>query len=85
MQGLPIKYTVTERFLTYVKIDTQSDPESTTAPTTEKQKNLSRLLVTELHAMGITDAFLDDYRLVYALIPSNTQKSVPTICFCCIF
>lgn len=82
MPRLPIQYTVTERFLTYVKIDTQSDPESTTAPTTEKQKNLSRLLVEELHAMGITDASLDEYGLVYAMIPSNTHKMVPAICFC---
>lgn len=82
MTGLPIQYTVTERFLRYVKIDTQSDPESTTAPTTEKQKNLSRLLVEELHEIGITDAFLDQYGLLYATIPANTNKVVPTICFC---
>ncbi len=75
-------FTVTERFLQYVKIDTQSDPESTTVPSTDKQKNLSRVLVTELKAMGITDAELDEYGYVYATIPSNTDKKVPVICFC---
>lgn len=82
MATLPIKYTVTERFLKYVTIDTQSDPESATAPTTEKQKDLSRLLVEELKGMGISDALLDEYGLVYATIPATTEKKVPVICFC---
>lgn len=51
--ALDFKHTVTERFLRYVVIDTQSDPDSPTCPSTEKQKNLGRLLVTELQAMGI--------------------------------
>ncbi|MCU0346980.1 MAG: peptidase T, partial [Saprospiraceae bacterium] len=51
-------------------------------PSTEKQKNLGKILVKELKAMGISDAKLDKYGYVYATIPSNTQKSVPTICFC---
>lgn len=76
------QYTVTERFLRYVQIDTQSDPQSTTQPSTEKQKDLSRILVTELKAIGIADAHLDDHGYVYATIPSNTTKKVPAICFC---
>ncbi len=75
-------YTVTERFIRYAKIDTQSDPDSPTCPSTMKQKNLGKLLVEELTAMGITDAELDEYGYVYATVPSNTQKNVPVICFC---
>ncbi|TWC05360.1 peptidase T [Bradyrhizobium macuxiense] len=79
---LDFKHTVTERFLRYVVIDTQSDPDSPTCPSTEKQKNLGRLLVTELQAMGIADAHLDPHGYVYATIPANTDKTVPVICFC---
>lgn len=75
-------YTVTERFVRYAKIDTQSDPISNTCPSTEKQKNLGRLLVNELTQMGIADAELDEYGYVYATLKSNTLKQVPTICFC---
>jgi len=77
-----LNFTVTERFLRYVTIDTQSDPSSVSFPSTEKQKNLSRLLVEELLAMGVTDAHLDEFGYVYATIPSNTDKQVPVICFC---
>ncbi len=80
--ALDFKHTVTERFLRYVVIDTQSDPDSPTCPSTEKQKNLGRLLVTELQAMGIADAHLDPHGYVYATIPANTDKTVPVICFC---
>lgn len=76
------QHTAKERFLRYVTIDTQSDPNSTSYPSTEKQKNLSRLLVQELKAMGIADAELDEYGYVYATIPANTDKKVPVICFC---
>jgi tripeptide aminopeptidase len=79
---LNIHHTVTERFLRYVKIDTQSDPASPTCPSTEKQKDLGRVLVEELLAMGITDVRLDEHGYVYATIPSNTDKQVPVICFC---
>jgi tripeptide aminopeptidase len=75
-------YTVTERFLRYVKIDTQSDPTSPTCPSTEKQKNLGRMLAEELLAMGIADAEMDENGYVYGTIPSNTNKQVPVICFC---
>ncbi|WP_442589740.1 peptidase T [Pedobacter sp. AW31-3R] len=70
------------RFMEYVKIDTQSDPESTTFPSTEKQKNLGKVLVGQLQEIGISDAHLDEYGYVYATIPSNTEKKVPVICFC---
>lgn len=75
-------FTVTDRFLRYVTIDTQSDPASDTIPSTEKQKDLGRMLVYELLAMGVTDAHLDDFGYVYATIPSNTEKQVPVVCFC---
>ena len=75
-------HTVTERFLRYVTIDTQSSHTSDTFPSTEKQKDLGRLLVRELHEIGITDAHLDDYGYVYATVPSNIDRPVPVICFC---
>jgi tripeptide aminopeptidase len=71
-----------ERFIRYAKIDTQSDPASKTCPSTEKQKNLAKVLVAELIEMGIKDAFLDEHGYVYASIPSNTEKTVQAICFC---
>ncbi len=74
---------VTDRFLRYVVIDTQSDAASATQPSTEKQKNLGRLLVDELLAIGISDAHLDEHGYVYATVPPNTAKhNVPVICFC---
>lgn len=77
-----LNFTVTGRFLRYVTIDTQSDPISETIPSTEKQKDLGRMLVYELLAMGVTDAHMDEYGYVYATVPSNTNKHVPVICFC---
>jgi tripeptide aminopeptidase len=74
--------TVIDRFLRYVVIDTQSDPSSSTQPTTEKQKDLGRLLVDELQAIGLSDAHLDEHGYVYATVPSNVDKPVPVICFC---
>jgi tripeptide aminopeptidase len=79
---MTINHTVTERFLKYVKIDTQSDPTSETCPSTEKQKDLGKVLVQELLQMGISDAHMDEYGYVYATIPSTTSKKVPVICFC---
>jgi tripeptide aminopeptidase len=73
---------VTERFLRYVAIDTQSDASSPTCPSTEKQKDLGRLLADELQEMGIRDAHLDQHGYVYATIPANTHREVPVICFC---
>ncbi|MGK9051174.1 peptidase T [Neorhizobium petrolearium] len=74
---------VTDRFLRYVVIDTQSDAKSPTQPSTEKQKNLGRLLTEELLAIGVSDAHLDEHGYVYATIPATTSKNnVPVICFC---
>src|SRR5688500_8282123 len=75
-------FTAAERFLRYVQIDTQSDPQSSTFPSTEKQKDLSRLLAEELKQIGIADAHMDEWGYVYASIPSNVYKKVPVICFC---
>lgn len=75
-------FSVAERFLRYVQIDTQSDPTSTTYPSTEKQKNLGRLLVQELLEIGLEDANIDEHGYVYATIPANTDQDVPVICFC---
>jgi len=66
----------------YVKIDTQSDPNSPTCPSTERQKNLGKILVEELLAIGIKDAEMDENGYVYATLPSNTDKKIPVICFC---
>lgn len=75
-------HTVTTRFLCYVQIDTQADPNSETQPSSEKQKDLSRLLVSELKAIGIDDAELDPYGYVYATIPATIERPVPVICLC---
>ena len=74
--------TALERLLRYVKIDTKSDPHSTTSPTTEKQKDLGRLLVTELQALGLTDAELDAHGYVYATLAATTDRDVPVVCWC---
>lgn len=76
-------FTVTDRFLRYVQIDTQSDPHATCFPSTSKQLELSKLLVRELQEMGVTDASLDQWGYVMATIPATTTNShCPTICFC---
>jgi tripeptide aminopeptidase len=75
-------FTVTERFLRYVQIDTQSDPAATCFPSTAKQLKLAELLVQELQAMGLTDAYTDTNGYTYATIPSNISEEVPVICFC---
>lgn len=71
-----------ERFVKYVKIDTQSDAESSSCPSTLKQKDLGRVLVEELLEIGLTDAHMDENGYVYATIPANSEKKVPVICFC---
>ncbi len=75
-------FTAAERFMRYVQVDTQSDPLSDKQPTTEKQKDLSLILVEELKSMGISDAHMDEHGYVYATIPSNSNKKVPVLCFC---
>jgi tripeptide aminopeptidase len=79
---MKINHTASERFMRYVQIDTQSDPTSTSQPSTEKQKNLAKILVAELLEMGIADAHLDEHGYVYATLPANTTKKVPVICYC---
>jgi tripeptide aminopeptidase len=76
------KFTVAERFLRYVQIDTQSDPQSNTIPSTEKQKDLGTVLVNELQAIGISDAHLDEWGYIYATIQPTTNENVPVVCFC---
>jgi tripeptide aminopeptidase len=76
------KYGTAERLMRYVQIDTQSDPNSNSCPSTEKQKHLSALLADELKATGIADAHMDEYGYVYATIPSNSSKTIPVVCFC---
>lgn len=75
-------FSVEERFIRYAKIDTQSDPHSDSFPSTEKQKDLSKILVKELKQMGLVDAMLDGNGYVYATIASNVDQNVPVICFC---
>ena len=80
---MKFNHTAAERFLRYVQIDTTADPHSETSPSSEKQKNLSRLLVEELKTIGILDAETDEFGYVYATVPANTEKTnVPTLCFC---
>ncbi len=74
-------FTCVERFLKYVKYDTQSDEESTSFPSTEKQKVLSEELVKELKEIGLQDAHMDEWGYVMATLPSNTDKNVPAIGF----
>lgn len=73
-----------DRFLNYVSIDTQSDPTSDSCPSTEKQKDLGRVLVEELLQLGLMDAHMDDFGYVYATIPGNTDfnDTIPVICYC---
>ena len=76
------RFTAAERFLRYVQIDTQSDPQSSAFPSTARQMDLGRVLAAELQQMGIADAHMDEWGYVYATIPSNSDKPVPVICFC---
>lgn len=76
------QFTVAERFMNYVQVDTQSNPESESFPSTEKQKDLSVILAHELQAMGIEAVETDNYGYVYATIPATTTEKLPVICFC---
>ncbi len=74
---------VAERLIRYVQVDTQSDPTSNASPSTEKQKNLSKMLCRELQGMGVTNALTDEFGYVYATIEANSnKKNIPAICFC---
>lgn len=72
---------VVERFLRYVKVDTQSVHNCTAIPTTEKQKDLARMLVKELEELGAADIRLDDAGCVYATIPANCDAKAPVVGF----
>ena len=74
---------LTERFMRYVQVDTQSDPNGTAFPTTEKQKDLSKILFEELKNLGLKDLELDEYGYVYATVKATSdKKNIPAICFC---
>ena len=70
-----------ERFIRYVKIDTQSDPESTTYPSTAKQLDLLRLLKTECETLGLSNVEMDQYGYVTATLPSNVDYPTRTVGF----
>ncbi|TKD61349.1 peptidase T [Flavobacterium sp. ASW18X] len=70
-----------DRFLSYVKIDTQSNPESQNTPSTDKQWDLAKKLVLELQQIGLEEVSIDDNAYIMATLPSNTTKEVPTIGF----
>ncbi len=72
---------IINRFISYVTIDTESDPNSETTPSTEKQWNLANKLVEELKAIGMQDVTIDKYSYVMATLPSNVSHQVPTIGF----
>lgn len=72
---------IKERFLKYIQIDTQSDPESQTTPSTEKQWDLARLLARELEDIGLEDVSIDENAYIMATLPSNVAHEVPTIGF----
>lgn len=75
--------TVEERFFKYAKIDTTADPNSTSFPSSEIQKDLARELVEELKELGVKDAEMDEWGYVFGTIPNNTSNpDLPTICFC---
>ena len=75
-------YSVTDRLMRYVQIDSTSDPDAIQFPSTDKQLNVSRLLVEELKGMGVEDVSLNPEGYVIAHIPATVQGKVPVICFC---
>ena len=72
---------IIDRFISYVTIDTESDPNSKTTPSTEKQWNLANKLVEELKTIGLSDVTIDDKAYIMATLPSNVDHEVPTIGF----
>lgn len=76
-----LKQKLLERFLRYISIDTQSDPNSTSFPSTAKQFDLLRMLADELKGFGLEDAHMDEYGYVMATLPANTDKEVPVVGF----
>jgi len=83
MKHTNYNYSVRERLVRYVQIDTEADPNSETTPSSMKQKDLSKTLVVELQSLGIQDAEMDEWGYVYATIPAtSSRENIPTICFC---
>jgi tripeptide aminopeptidase len=82
MTPIEFSHDALERLLRYVRVDTQSDPNSVTTPSTAKQRDLGALLVRELREVGAADAAMDDNGYVYATIPATVSHQVPVICFC---
>jgi tripeptide aminopeptidase len=77
------QYSVENRFLKYVQIDTTADPNSESFPSSMKQKDLAKVLVEELKDLGIADAEMDQWGYVFGTVPSNSENNkLPTICFC---
>ncbi|WP_044737048.1 peptidase T [Geobacillus kaustophilus] len=76
-----MKQELIERFIRCVKVNTQSDPNSHTCPSTQGQWELARMLVEELKAIGMEDVTIDDNGYVMATLPANTDKNVPVIGF----
>ena len=72
---------IIERFIRYVKVDSQSDPESASTPSTQKQWDIIHLLVDELKEIGLSEVSVDDYGYIMATLPSNVSYEVPTIGF----
>ena len=72
---------IIDRFLKYVSFDTQSDPNSTSTPSTEKQWAIARYIADELKQIGMQDISLDDHAYIMATLPSNLDHKVPTIGF----
>ncbi|MCM4168745.1 peptidase T [Arenibacter sp. H213] len=72
---------IIDRFISYITIDTQSDPNSNTTPSTKKQWTLANMLVKELKQIGMQDVVIDENSYIMATLPSNIDKEVPTIGF----
>jgi len=82
MPDTAVRTSVLERFLRYVTVDTQSDENSNTVPSTAKQIVLLDILVEELHQLGLKDTMRDEYGVVFATLPATTRKAgVPVIGF----
>lgn len=78
-----LEYSVKDRFIRYVQIDTEADPVSTSYPSSAKQLNLAKILKEELNDLGLEDVEMDEWGYVYATIPSNSSNlKSPVICFC---
>jgi len=80
-QKLSTMQHIIDRFISYVTVDTESDPNSETTPSSAKQWDLAHQLVAELKQIGLQDVTIDDKAYIMATLPSNIDKKVPTIGF----